>query len=48
MGVRSALGASGGVLVMLIMRKSVAQLAVGLALGLGLALLPVAVAAVEE
>jgi ABC-type antimicrobial peptide transport system permease subunit len=39
MGVRSALGANGGVLIMLIMRKSVAQLAVGLALGLGLALL---------
>ena len=39
MGVRSALGASGRVLVLLIMRKSVGQLAVGLTLGLGLALL---------
>ena len=39
MGVRSALGANGRVLVMLIMRKSVVQLVVGLALGLGLALL---------
>jgi putative ABC transport system permease protein len=39
MGVRSALGASGRVLIMLIMRKSVMQLAIGLALGLGLALL---------
>ena len=39
MGVRSALGASGRVLVLLIMKKSVAQLAAGLALGLGLALL---------
>ena len=39
MGVRSALGASGRALIMLIMRKSVVQLAIGLALGLGLALL---------
>jgi putative ABC transport system permease protein len=39
MGVRSALGANGRVLVMLIMRKSVAQLVVGLMLGLVLALL---------
>lgn len=39
MGVRSALGAEGGALVALIMRKSVAQLAIGLVLGLGLALL---------
>jgi predicted permease len=39
MGVRSALGANGRVLILLIMRKSVAQLAIGLALGLGLALL---------
>ena len=39
MGVRSALGANGRALVVLIMRKSVGQLAIGLALGLGLALL---------
>ena len=39
MGVRSALGANGRVLITLIMRKSVAQLGVGLMLGLGLALL---------
>ena len=39
MGVRSALGANGRVLIMLIMRKSVVQLAIGLASGLGLALL---------
>jgi putative ABC transport system permease protein len=39
MGVRSALGANGRALILLIMRKSVAQLAIGLALGLGLALL---------
>jgi putative ABC transport system permease protein len=39
MGVRSALGASGRALVSLVMRKSVVQLAIGLALGLGLALL---------
>jgi predicted permease len=39
MGVRSALGARGGQLVFLIMRKSVIQLAIGLFLGLSLALL---------
>ena len=39
MGVRSALGANGRALILLIMRKSVVQLAIGLALGLGLALL---------
>jgi ABC-type antimicrobial peptide transport system permease subunit len=39
MGVRSALGANGRALVVLIMRRSVVQLAIGLALGLGLALL---------
>ncbi len=39
MGVRSALGANGRALIVLIMRKSVLQLAIGLALGLGLALL---------
>ena len=39
MGVRSALGAQGAQLVFLVMRKSVIQLAVGLFLGLGLALL---------
>ena len=39
MGVRSALGANGRALVLLVMRKSVVQLAIGLALGLGLALL---------
>ena len=39
LGVRSALGANGGALIVLIMRKSVAQLAIGLALGLGLAFL---------
>src|SRR4029077_2503319 len=39
MGVRSALGANGRALVLLIMRKSVVQLAIGLALGLGLAFL---------
>jgi predicted permease len=39
MGVRSALGAQGMQLIMLVMRKSVVQLAIGLALGLGLALL---------
>jgi ABC-type antimicrobial peptide transport system permease subunit len=38
-GVRSALGANSLALILLIMRKSVAQLAIGLALGLGLALL---------
>ncbi len=39
MGVRSALGAQGTQLIVLVMRKSVVQLAVGLVLGLGLALL---------
>jgi len=39
MGVRSALGAQGRQLILLVMRKSVIQLAVGLLLGLGLALL---------
>jgi predicted permease len=39
MGVRSALGAPGTQLVMLIMRKSLVQLAIGLFLGLALALL---------
>ena len=39
MGVRSALGAQGHALVLLVMRKSVLQLGVGLVLGLGLALL---------
>ena len=39
MGVRLALGAQGRELVLLVMRKSVVQLAIGLALGLGLALL---------
>ena len=39
MGVRSALGAPGRQLVMLVMRRSIVQLAIGLALGLGLALL---------
>jgi putative ABC transport system permease protein len=39
MGVRSALGAQGGHLVMLVMRKSVIQLVIGLVLGLGLALI---------
>ena len=39
MGVRSALGAQGVQLVLLIMRKSVSQLAIGLVLGLGLALI---------
>src|SRR5262249_12501433 len=38
MGVRSALGASGSRLVALVMRRSVIQLVVGLALGLGLGL----------
>jgi ABC-type antimicrobial peptide transport system permease subunit len=36
--VRSALGANGRALVVLLMRKSVVRLAIGLALGLGLAL----------
>jgi predicted permease len=39
MGVRSALGAQGLQLVVLVMRKSVVQLAIGLIVGLGLALL---------
>jgi predicted permease len=39
MGVRSALGAQGTQLIVLVMRKSVVQLGVGLVLGLGLALL---------
>ena len=39
MGVRSALGAPGPQLILLIMRRSVIQLAIGLFLGLGLALL---------
>jgi predicted permease len=39
MGVRSALGARGAHLIMLVMRKSVVQLVIGLVLGLGLALL---------
>ena len=39
MGVRSALGAQGLQLIFLIMRKSIAQLAIGMALGLALALL---------
>jgi predicted permease len=39
MGVRSALGAQAGQLIVLVMRKSVVQLVVGLVLGLGLALL---------
>jgi putative ABC transport system permease protein len=39
MGVRAALGAQGRQLILLIMRKCVIQLVVGLFLGLGLALL---------
>jgi ABC-type antimicrobial peptide transport system permease subunit len=39
MGVRSALGAQGGQLIALVMRKSVIQLVIGLSLGLALALL---------
>jgi putative ABC transport system permease protein len=39
MGVRSALGAQGRSLVLLVMRKSVIQLSIGLVLGLALALL---------
>jgi putative ABC transport system permease protein len=39
MGVRSALGAQGAALILLVMRKSVIQLAIGLFLGMGLALL---------
>ncbi len=38
MGVRSALGAQGMQLIVLIVRKSVVQLAVGLAAGLAIAL----------
>jgi ABC-type antimicrobial peptide transport system permease subunit len=39
MGVRSALGAQGGQLILLVMRRSVIQLAIGLFLGMALALL---------
>jgi ABC-type antimicrobial peptide transport system permease subunit len=39
MGVRSALGAHGTQLILLVMRKSIAQLTIGLLLGLGRALL---------
>ncbi len=39
MGVRSALGAQGSQLILLVMRKCVAQLAIGMLLGLGMALL---------
>ena len=39
MGVRSALGAPGGQLVALVMRKTIVHLAIGLVLGLGLAVL---------
>jgi putative ABC transport system permease protein len=39
MGVRSALGAQSGQLIVLVMRKSVVQLLIGLVLGLGLAML---------
>jgi ABC-type antimicrobial peptide transport system permease subunit len=39
MGVRSALGAQAGELILLVMRKSIIQLAIGLLLGLMLALL---------
>jgi predicted permease len=39
MGVRSALGAPGGRLILLVMRKSLLHLAIGLFLGLGIALL---------
>jgi putative ABC transport system permease protein len=39
MGVRAALGAQGSQLILLVMRKSVIQLAIGLFLGLGLAVL---------
>jgi putative ABC transport system permease protein len=38
-GIRSALGAQGRELILLVMRKSVIQLAIGLFLGMGLALL---------
>jgi predicted permease len=39
MGVRSALGAQGLQLIVLVMRRSIVQLAIGMGLGLGLALL---------
>lgn len=39
MGVRSALGARGGQLIALVMRRSIIQLAIGMTLGLALALL---------
>jgi putative ABC transport system permease protein len=39
MGIRSALGAQGLQLIFLVMRKSIVQLAIGLLLGLGLAML---------
>jgi ABC-type antimicrobial peptide transport system permease subunit len=39
MGVRSALGARGAQLIYLVMRRSIVQLAIGLGLGLVLALL---------
>ena len=39
MGVRSALGAQGGQLIALVMRRSIIQLAIGMVLGLALALL---------
>ena len=39
MGVRSALGAQSGQLIVLVMRKAVVQLLIGLVLGLGLAML---------
>jgi putative ABC transport system permease protein len=39
MGVRSALGAQGRQMILLVMRKTIVQLAIGLVLGLGLALL---------
>jgi ABC-type antimicrobial peptide transport system permease subunit len=39
MGVRMALGAQGGQLVWLVLKKGVVQLAIGLAIGLGLAAL---------
>jgi len=39
LGVRSALGAQGGQLILLIMRKGVIQLVIGLFLGLDVALL---------
>jgi ABC-type antimicrobial peptide transport system permease subunit len=39
MGVRSALGAQSAQLILLVMRQSVVQLAIGLCLGLGIALM---------